>query len=62
MSSAPATPSTSARPAPRGGRSARGNYSVGELRRIKGMKTAAVREAIPRAAEEAIHRDNFVLD
>lgn len=38
------------------------NYSAAELRRVKGMKTAAVREAIPRAAEEAIHRDNFVLD
>ncbi|MEX1140793.1 MAG: glutamate 5-kinase [Thermoleophilaceae bacterium] len=38
------------------------NYSAGELRRIKGMKTAAVQEAIPRAAEEAIHRDYFVLD
>jgi glutamate 5-kinase len=38
------------------------NYSAGELRRIKGMKSEAVSEAIPRAAEEAVHRDYFVLD
>lgn len=38
------------------------NYSSVELRRIKGMKSAAVREAMPRAAEEAIHRDYLVLD
>jgi glutamate 5-kinase len=38
------------------------NYSSGELRRIKGMKTAEVRELLPRASEEAVHRDYFVLD
>jgi glutamate 5-kinase len=38
------------------------NYSAAELRRIKGMKSEAVRETIPRAAEEAVHRDYFVLD
>jgi glutamate 5-kinase len=38
------------------------NYSATELRRIKGMKSDAVLEAIPRAAEEAVHRDYFVLD
>ena len=38
------------------------NYSAGELRRIKGMKTAEVRELLPRATEEAVHRDYFVLD
>jgi len=38
------------------------NYSNGELKRIVGMKSDAVREAMPRAAEEAIHRDYFVLD
>jgi glutamate 5-kinase len=38
------------------------NYSAAELRQIKGMKSEAVREAIPRAAEEAVHRDYFVLD
>jgi len=38
------------------------NYSNGELKRIVGMKSDAVRETMPRAAEEAIHRDYFVLD
>jgi glutamate 5-kinase len=38
------------------------NYSAAELRRIKGMKSEAVLETIPRAAEEAVHRDYFVLD
>jgi hypothetical protein len=26
-----------------------------------GMKSAAVREVLPRASEEAVHRDYFVL-
>jgi glutamate 5-kinase len=38
------------------------NYSAVELRRVKGLKTDAVRERMPRAAEEAVHRDYFVLD
>jgi glutamate 5-kinase len=38
------------------------NYSAQELRRIKGMKTAELRELLPRASEEAVHRDYFVLD
>jgi glutamate 5-kinase len=38
------------------------NYSAAELRRIKGMKSDAVREMLPRATEEAVHRDYFVLD
>jgi glutamate 5-kinase len=38
------------------------NYSAEELRRIKGMKTDQVRELLPRATEEAVHRDYFVLD
>jgi glutamate 5-kinase len=38
------------------------NYSAQELRRIKGMKTAQLRELLPRASEEAVHRDYFVLD
>jgi glutamate 5-kinase len=38
------------------------NYSAAELRRIKGMKSAEVREVLPRATEEAVHRDYFVLD
>jgi glutamate 5-kinase len=37
------------------------NYSAGELRRIKGMKSAQVREVLPQATEEAVHRDYFVL-
>jgi glutamate 5-kinase len=38
------------------------NYSSGELRRIRGMKSERVRELLPRAAEEAVHRDYFVLE
>jgi glutamate 5-kinase len=38
------------------------NYSAAELRRIKGMKTEAVRGVLPRATEEAVHRDYFVLE
>jgi glutamate 5-kinase len=37
------------------------NYSAGELRRIKGMKSSEVQEVLPRASEEAVHRDYFVL-
>jgi glutamate 5-kinase len=37
------------------------NYAAGELLQIKGMKSAAVREILPRATDEAIHRDYFVL-
>ncbi len=37
-------------------------YSSSELHRIKGLKTDAVRELLPRATEEAVHRDYFVLD
>ena len=37
------------------------NYSSDELRRIKGMRTAQVRELLPRATDEAVHRDYFVL-
>ena len=38
------------------------NYSASELRQVKGMKTAQVRDLVPRATEEAVHRDYFVLD
>jgi glutamate 5-kinase len=38
------------------------NYSAAELRSIKGLKTDEVRARMPRAAEEAVHRDYFVLD
>jgi glutamate 5-kinase len=37
------------------------NYSAAELRRVKGLKSADVRELLPRASEEAVHRDYFVL-
>jgi glutamate 5-kinase len=37
------------------------NYSAGELRRVMGLKSAAVREVLPRATAEAVHRDYFVL-
>ena len=37
------------------------NYSAGELRRIKGLRSDKVRELIPHASEEAVHRDYFVL-
>ena len=37
-------------------------YSASELRRIKGLKTDEVRKLLPRATEEAVHRDYFVLD
>ena len=38
------------------------NYSAAELRRVIGMKSAAVREVLPRASEEAVHRDYLVVD
>ena len=37
------------------------NYSADELRQVRGLQSAAVRELLPRASEEAIHRDYFVL-
>jgi glutamate 5-kinase len=37
------------------------NYSATELRSVLGMKSGAVREVLPRASDEAIHRDYFVL-
>jgi glutamate 5-kinase len=37
------------------------NYSAPELHRVKGMKSAQVRELMPRATEEAVHRDYLVL-
>ncbi|MGI9185110.1 MAG: glutamate 5-kinase [Solirubrobacteraceae bacterium] len=37
------------------------NYSATELRQVSGLQSAAVRERLPRASEEAIHRDYFVL-
>jgi glutamate 5-kinase len=37
------------------------NYSAPELRQVMGMKSTEVREVLPRATEEAVHRDYFVL-
>ncbi len=37
------------------------NYSAAELRQVMGMKSTEVREVLPRATEEAVHRDYFVL-
>jgi glutamate 5-kinase len=37
------------------------NYASSELRQVMGMKSARVREVLPRATEEAVHRDYFVL-
>jgi glutamate 5-kinase len=37
------------------------NYSAAELRQVAGKRTAAVQEILPRATEEAVHRDYFVL-
>jgi glutamate 5-kinase len=37
------------------------NYSAHELRRVMGLKSAQVRELLPRATDEAVHRDYFVL-
>jgi glutamate 5-kinase len=49
----------------RDGRSAIGkgisNYSAAELELVMGMKSPQVREVLPRATEEAVHRDYFVL-
>ena len=37
------------------------NYAATELRAVAGRKTDAVRELLPHASEEAVHRDYFVL-
>jgi glutamate 5-kinase len=37
------------------------SYSAEELRRVVGMQSAKVREVLPRATDEAVHRDYFVL-
>src|SRR5256885_8330633 len=38
------------------------NYSAEELRKVLGMKASAVRQLLPRASEEAVHRDYLVVD
>jgi glutamate 5-kinase len=37
------------------------NYAADELVLVKGLKSGSVREVLPRATDEAIHRDYFVL-
>jgi len=37
------------------------DYSAAELAQVKGLKSAQVRELLPHAADEVIHRDRFVL-
>jgi glutamate 5-kinase len=37
------------------------NYSASELRKVHGLKSSNVRELLPHASEEAVHRDYFVL-
>jgi glutamate 5-kinase len=37
------------------------DYSAKELARVTGMKSGQVRELLPHAADEVIHRDRFVL-
>ncbi len=37
------------------------DYSAAELTRVIGLKSAEVRELLPHAADEVIHRDGFVL-
>jgi glutamate 5-kinase len=38
------------------------NYSAQELREVKGLNSEGVRELMPSASEEAVHRDYLVLD
>ncbi len=38
------------------------NYSAEELRRVMGLKSEAVRSVLPRATDEAVHRDYLVVD
>jgi glutamate 5-kinase len=38
------------------------SYSAEELRRVLGLKSEAVRQILPRATDEAVHRDYLVLD
>jgi glutamate 5-kinase len=37
------------------------SYSAEDLLRVRGLKSAAVRELLPLASDEAVHRDYFVL-
>ncbi len=37
------------------------DYSAAELSQVIGLKSAEVRELLPHASDEVIHRDRFVL-
>jgi glutamate 5-kinase len=37
------------------------DYSAVELAQVSGLKSGKVREQLPHAADEVIHRDRFVL-
>jgi glutamate 5-kinase len=37
------------------------SYSAAELRRVMGMKSQAIQQVLPRATEEAVHRDYMVV-
>ncbi|MGZ6641942.1 MAG: glutamate 5-kinase [Solirubrobacteraceae bacterium] len=37
------------------------SYTAAELRQVMGLKSPQVRELMPRATDEAVHRDHFVL-
>lgn len=37
------------------------SYTAAELRQVVGLKSAQVRDVLPRASDEAVHRDYFVL-
>ncbi len=38
------------------------SYSADELRSVQGLKSGAVRDVLPRASDEAVHRDYLVLE
>ena len=38
------------------------SYSAEELRRVVGLKSEAIRQVLPRASDEAVHRDYLVVD
>jgi glutamate 5-kinase len=38
------------------------SYSAAELRQVLGLKSEAIRQVLPRASDEAVHRDYLVLD
>jgi glutamate 5-kinase len=38
------------------------SYSSEELRRVRGLKSAAVQQVLPHASEEAVHRDYMVIE